>query len=75
MAFMVAQHLDPARESALTGLLSKATTSLPVREVANGVPVQPDRIYVIPPNTSLTIANAVLKLQPRQATAGAPHTK
>jgi len=70
MAFVVVQHLDPARESALTGLLSKAT-SLPVREVANDLPVQPNHIYVIPPNTSLTIANAVLKLQPRQATAGA----
>ena len=39
--------------------------------MAHDLRVQPDHIYVIPPNTSLTIANAVLKLQPRQATAGA----
>lgn len=68
MAIVVVQHLDPTRESALTGLLSKST-SLPVREATDDLPIQPDHIYVIPPNNSLTIANAVLKLQPRVATA------
>ncbi len=70
MAFVLVQHLDPNRESALTDLLSRVT-SLPVREVTKDLPVQPNHIYVIPPNSSLTIANAVLKLQPRQLTAGA----
>jgi two-component system CheB/CheR fusion protein len=70
MAFVLVQHLDPARESALTGLLAKAT-SLPVREVANDLPAEPNHVYVIPPNTSLSIENAVLKLQPRRLTAGA----
>ncbi len=40
-----------------------------MREVANDLPVQPDHIYVIPPNTSH--CERRLKLQPRQATAGA----
>jgi two-component system CheB/CheR fusion protein len=70
MAFVVVQHLDPARESALTALLSKAT-SLPVQEAVNNQTVQPNEIYIIPPNTSLTIANAALKLQPRKVTVGA----
>ncbi|HEY8670756.1 MAG TPA: chemotaxis protein CheB, partial [Terriglobales bacterium] len=70
MAFVLVQHLDPNRESALTDLLSRVT-SLPVREVTRDLPVQPNHIYVIPPNRNLSIANAVLKLQPRELTAGA----
>jgi two-component system, chemotaxis family, CheB/CheR fusion protein len=70
MGFVLVQHLDPQHESALASLLAKATL-LPVREVTDDLSVEPDNIYVIPPNTSLTIANGVLKLQPRQRTDGA----
>jgi two-component system CheB/CheR fusion protein len=70
MAFVLVQHLDPARDSALSELLSKAT-SLPVREVTDGLPVAPNHIYVIPPNRGLSIARGVLKLRPRPATGGA----
>jgi two-component system CheB/CheR fusion protein len=69
MGFVLVQHLDPQHESALASLLAKATL-LPVREVTDDLSVEPDNIYVIPPNTSLTIANGVLKLQPRQRTGG-----
>jgi two-component system, chemotaxis family, CheB/CheR fusion protein len=65
MGFVLVQHLDPARESALPEILSKAT-SLPVKEATRNQAVEPDHIYVIPPNANLTIVNAVLKLQPRQ---------
>jgi two-component system, chemotaxis family, CheB/CheR fusion protein len=69
MSFVLVQHLDPAHESALTKLLSKATT-MPVREVTNNTRVQPNQVQIIPPNTSLTIAEGVLKLQPRKKTDG-----
>lgn len=65
MAFVLVQHLDPARESALSDILSRAT-SLPVREVESDQPVEPNHVYVIPPNANLSISGAVLKLQPRQ---------
>lgn len=65
MAFVLVQHLDPARESALSDILSRAT-SMPVREVESDQPVEPNHIYVIPPNASLTILDAVLRLQPRE---------
>ncbi|MDQ8729810.1 chemotaxis protein CheB [Bradyrhizobium sp. LHD-71] len=64
MAFVLVQHLDPVRESALTELLSR-TTSLPVSEVTNDLPVEPDHVYVIPPGSSLSIADRVLRLHPR----------
>src|SRR4029077_10246393 len=49
LAFVVIQHLDPARSSALPSLLSKAT-SLPVLEISNRIVIQPNHVYVAPPN-------------------------
>src|SRR5476651_77153 len=62
--FVLVQHLDPQHASALTQLLSRAT-AMPVREVTNNLRVEANRVYIIPPNTSLGIAQGVLKLQPR----------
>lgn len=70
MAFVLVQHLDPARKSSLADLLSKAT-SLEVREAVDDAAVEPNHVYVIPPNKTLKIANGILKLHPRQRTAGA----
>ena len=64
MAFVLVQHLDPTHESQLADLLSKATR-LPVTEVTDGMAVEPDHVYVIPPNTNMTIAKGVLRLTPR----------
>src|SRR5512142_1575778 len=59
MAFVLVQHLDPQHESLLTRLLSHATR-LPVMEVTEGVAVEPDHVYVIPPNKALGIRHGVL---------------
>ena len=53
MAIVVIQHLAPEHESALTQLLSKATP-MPVLEVSDGMAMQPNHVYVIPPNKSMT---------------------
>jgi two-component system, chemotaxis family, CheB/CheR fusion protein len=65
MGFILVQHLDPACESALTKLLSKAT-SMAVHEVTNNLPVEANHVYVIPPNTTRSIARGILKLGPRK---------
>jgi two-component system, chemotaxis family, CheB/CheR fusion protein len=70
MAFVLVQHLDPQHESALTRLLARAT-SLPVHEVTNNLRVEVGHVYVIPPNSNLSIAQGVLQLEPRRQ-AGAP---
>src|SRR5579872_5750540 len=70
MAFVLVQHLDPARESALSDLLSRIT-SLPVREVTDDLPVEPDHVYVIPPNHSLGVTDATLRLRSRKPIPGA----
>jgi two-component system CheB/CheR fusion protein len=71
LAIVFIQHLDPTHESSLSGILGRVTT-MPVTEAGNGVPVEPNHLYVIPPNTELTIANRMLKLSPRGRMPG-PH--
>ena len=71
LAFVLVQHLDPNHESMLTGILSRETR-MPVEEVRDGTTVKPNRVYVIPPNTSMTISGQVLRLKPREQVSG-PH--
>jgi two-component system CheB/CheR fusion protein len=69
MAFVLIQHLEPKHESALTTLLSKATL-MPVVEVTDGVAVEPNHVYVIPPNKNMTIREGALRLKPRSEASG-----
>jgi len=61
MAFVLVQHMDPSHDSLLYQLLSKATV-MPVTQVSDGMSLQPNRVYVIPPNKDLTINRGVLRL-------------
>ncbi len=70
MGFVLVQHLDPQHESALTNLL-KRVTAMPVREVTNNLRVERNRVYVIPPNVGMAIAQGVLKLSARPKGGGA----
>jgi two-component system, chemotaxis family, CheB/CheR fusion protein len=53
----------------LAKILARATI-LPVKEAADGMPVEPNHVYVIPANVDLTIADGALKLAPRTQTPG-----
>ncbi|MGH9328272.1 MAG: chemotaxis protein CheB [Terriglobia bacterium] len=64
MAFVVVQHLAPQQESFLANILSRKTSML-VRQVEDSMRIEPKRIFVIPPNTNLTIEDEVLHLAPR----------
>src|SRR6266571_4485477 len=68
MAFVFVQHLDPTHESLLGALLAK-TTTMPVVQVSEGSIVQPDHVYVIPPNVDMTISAGILRLKPRSEVA------
>jgi two-component system CheB/CheR fusion protein len=67
MAFVLVQHLAPAKDSILAELLAR-TTAMPVREARDGVRVEPNHVYVIPPNTLMTVFHGRLRLQPRPET-------
>lgn len=68
MAFVFIQHLAPGHASLLAQLLSRET-AMHVNEVEDGTVLQPNQVYVIPPNTDMTISGHVLSLRPRE-TAG-----
>ncbi len=71
--FVLVQHLDPQHESALAKILAR-TTAMRVREVTNNLRVEADNVYIIPPNTTLSIVKGVLKLLPRQQNRLAPRS-
>src|SRR5256885_8971611 len=72
MAFVLVSHLSPFHASHLAEILSRATR-MPVNEVKDEPKVQPNSIYVIPPDRSMIIANGSLKLLPRRMVDGRHH--
>lgn len=69
MAFVVVQHLDPHHESILHKVLSK-TTEMPVIQVEDGMVLEPDHVYVIPPKHDTAVRETTLRLLSRRRTAG-----
>jgi len=69
MAFVLVQHLDPHHESILHKLLSK-TTEMPVVQVEDGMVLEADHVYVIPPNNDMAVRKSTLRLLSRRRTAG-----
>ncbi|MGH9685525.1 MAG: chemotaxis protein CheB [Candidatus Acidiferrales bacterium] len=69
MAFVLIQHLDPKHHSALSELLAKQT-GMTVAEAKNGTRVEPNHVYVIPPNVNMGIAQHRLRLTPRSGESG-----
>src|SRR5437867_7788913 len=51
-AMVLVQHLDPKHSSILSELLARSSR-LPVLQVKEGLAVQPDHVYVIPPNSDI----------------------
>ncbi|AHB47873.1 histidine kinase [Hyphomicrobium nitrativorans NL23] len=61
MAFVLIQHLDPTHVSMMSELLARHT-KMPVVEAANGMPVEVDHVYLIPPGAYLALRNGSLWL-------------
>jgi two-component system CheB/CheR fusion protein len=61
MAFVIVQHLDPTHKGILVELLQR-TTPMPVAQVRDRHKVEPDHVYVIPPNKDMSILHGVLHL-------------
>ncbi len=61
LAFVLVQHLAPQ--------LSHAT-KLPIHEAREGMRLEPNLIYAIPPNTNLAALHGRLSLMPRTEARG-----
>lgn len=63
MAYVLVQHLSPKHESTLPELLAQFCT-IPVLFITDDVKLEPNRVYVIPPNRMLTAVDGKLSLEP-----------
>jgi two-component system CheB/CheR fusion protein len=63
MAFVLVQHLAPDYKSILTDLIRRCTR-MQVFEVEDGMVVQPNCTYIIPPNYDMAFLNGALQLLP-----------
>ncbi len=70
LAFILIQHLDPTHESMMVDLLT-GHTPMKVSQAAEGLPLEPDHVYVIPPGPYLSVDNGVLHLSQPQTRHGA----
>ncbi|HEY5374711.1 MAG TPA: chemotaxis protein CheB [Polyangiaceae bacterium] len=61
IGFVVIQHLDPTQKSIMADLLQRHT-GMSVLQVKDGMKVEPDHVYVIPPNKDLSILHGELHL-------------
>jgi len=61
IAYVIVQHLDPDHKSILTELIRRYTR-MNVFEVTDGMALQPNCTYIIPPNKDLALLNGSLHL-------------
>ena len=69
MAFVLVQHLAPDHKSILTDLIRRYTR-MQVFEVSDGIAVQPNCAYIIPPNRDMALLNGALQLMEPSAPRG-----
>ena len=67
--YVVIQHLSPTHESFLPELLARRT-KMKVHSVTNDMHIEPDNVYVIPPNTYMSIVDSKLTLSERVKSKG-----
>src|SRR5215813_4983725 len=63
IAYVVILHMSPDHDSHLAQVL-QTTTKMPVTQVNERVKVQPDNVYVVPPNQHLTMQDGHIQVSP-----------
>src|ERR1700730_9940753 len=61
LAILLVMHLEPHHKSHLADILNQRET-IPVKEAAEGMAVQVDHVYLIPPNKNMALADGSLTL-------------
>ena len=73
MAFVIASHRNFENASLLLQILARVTT-MPVVEVEEGMSLEPNRVYLMPPSVEMTVNNNEFALQPPRKPRGWPMT-
>ncbi|MEO8177895.1 MAG: chemotaxis protein CheB [Deltaproteobacteria bacterium] len=71
MAFVLVQHLPPDHESTLAALVRRLT-HMRVFEAEDGMRVEANGAYIIPPNRNLALLSGTLRLSPQSVSRGRP---
>ena len=71
-AFVVIQHLSPDFKSLMKELLERHT-SMPVYRVTEGMKLESNSIYLIPPGQNLTLEQNILRLEDRKKDKNQKH--
>ena len=69
IAFILVPHLDPAHDSLMTEILQRCTV-MPVVQALDLVAVEPNHVYIIPPNREMAILHGALQLSVPDAARG-----
>jgi two-component system CheB/CheR fusion protein len=64
MAFVFIQHLNPNYVSILPEILERVSP-IPVQQITDLVKIEPDHLYIIPENKTVTTSDGLLHLEPR----------
>jgi two-component system CheB/CheR fusion protein len=71
MAFILIPHLDPTHRSLMVELLGRHT-AMPVCEAGEGMRIEPNCVYIIPPNKCLSVSRRRLYLTEPPTRPGFP---
>jgi chemotaxis response regulator CheB len=63
MAYVVILHLSPDHDSRLAEVL-QSSTEMPVKQVTEKIKVEPDHVYVVPPNQHLAMQDGAIIVSP-----------
>jgi len=71
IAFVLAQHLSPGRQDLLGEIMKRFTAmQVSVVQANDGTVVQPDRVYILPPDKDATLRNDTLYMMEPEPVAG-----
>ncbi|HZD43329.1 MAG TPA: chemotaxis protein CheB, partial [Methanomicrobiales archaeon] len=62
IGFVIVTHMDPKHKSLLPEILQRYT-KMPVSQAESGMSVQPNSVYITPPNTYISISKGTLSLE------------
>ena len=69
MGFVIVTHLDPRKKDILPDLVQRYT-NMPVEQAEDGMVIEPDHVYIIPPNKDITLSREALRLQEPSSVKG-----
>jgi len=72
MAFVIIMHFDPTSKSVMVEIL-KRYTKMEVQQAEDGMKINPNSVYIIPPNKDLAVLHGALQLLKPTVSKGIRH--